>query len=227
MRTGTGTGAIGWLLDGSNWSGANGVAHRLVQHLWLTGATVAVAALLTLPLALYLGHRGRGGALAATVANLGRAVPTFAVLVLLAFTRLGFGVRSTLVALVLFAVPPLLTNAYVGMREVDRDVVDAARGMGMTGWQVLRRVELPLAMPLIMAGLRLCTVQVVATATIAALVAGPGLGRIITAGYGLQDQAEVVAGAIIVALLALLLEGLFALLQRWVDPSRRVRPEMG
>lgn len=221
------SGAIGWLLDGSNWAGADGVAHRLVQHLWLTGATVAVAAVLTLPLALYLGHRGRGGALAAGVANLGRAVPTFAVLVLLAFTRLGFGVRSTLVALVLFAVPPLLTNAYVGMREVDRGVVDAARGMGMTGWQVLRRVEVPLAMPLIMAGLRLCTVQVVATATIAALVAGPGLGRIITAGYGRQDQAEVVAGAIVVALLALLLEGLFALLQRLVDPSRRVRREMG
>jgi osmoprotectant transport system permease protein len=120
-------------------------------------------------------------------------------------------------------VPPVLTNTYVGMREVDRDAVEAARGMGMSGMQLLRKVEAPLATPLIMNGVRLATVQVVATATIAALVAGPGLGRIITAGFGRRDYPQMVAGAILVAVLALVIEGLMELLQRRVDPLRAAR----
>ena len=214
---------IEWLLVWGHWTGSGGVLQRLVEHIWLTALSVSIACLVALPLALWLGHIGRGGALAINISNVGRAVPTFAALVLLAFTQLGFGATSTIVALVLFAIPPLLTNAYVGMREVDRQLVEAARGMGMTELQVLRKVELPLAMPLIMAGLRLCTVQVVATATIAALVAGPGLGRIITAGYGRQDQSEVVSGAVVVAALALLVEIGFAVLQRRIDPVARAR----
>lgn len=123
----------------------------------------------------------------------------------------------------LFAVPPVLTHAYVGVRSADPDAVDAARGMGMSGWQVLRRVELPLAVPLIMAGVRLAAVQVIATATIAALVAGGGLGVLIASGFGRQDVAELLAGALCVGTLALTVEGAMALLQRWVDPLRTPR----
>jgi osmoprotectant transport system permease protein len=173
---------------------------------------------------LWLGHIGRGGGLAINLSNIGRAVPTFAVLVLLVLP-LGLERRTlaTILALVLFALPPLLTNAYVGMREVDRDTVEAARGMGMTARQLVTGVEVPLAIPVIMNGVRIAAVQVVATATIAAIVAGPGLGRIITAGFGLQDQDEIVAGAILVATYALIVEGLFALLQRVLDPRERAR----
>lgn len=218
---------LAWFTRPESWTGDNGIPVRMVQHVGLTVASVLLACLIALPLALWLGHVGRGGTLAINISNVGRAVPTFAILVVLAFTQLGFGVRPTLVALVLFAVPPVLTNAYVGMREVDRDTVEAARGMGMTGMQLLRRVELPLAVPLIMTGVRLCAVQVVATATIAALVAGPGLGRIITAGYQRSDQPQVVGGAVMVALLALVVELFFAVLQRRLDPVARVRAGTG
>ena len=215
--------AFGWLADGDNWGGSDGVATRLVEHVWLSVAAVVIACVLALPLAVWLGHIGRGGILAVNVTNIGRAVPTFAVLTLLALAPSPFGLNttSTLTALVLFALPPILTNTYVGMREVDPGAVDAARGMGMSGWEVVRRVELPLAVPLLMAGVRLAATQVVATATIAALVAGGGLGRIITAGYARQDQPQLVAGAIVVAILALGVEGLMELLQRVSDPMRR------
>jgi osmoprotectant transport system permease protein len=134
---------------------------------------------------------------------------------------------ATLIALVLFALPPIITNAYVGMREVDRDTVEAARGMGMQSSQLLRRVELPLALPLILTGLRLAVVQVWATATIAALVAGPGLGRIITLGFRRQDIAQVVAGALVVAVIALVLEGAMVVAQRYLDPVARARRTSG
>lgn len=124
------------------------------------------------------------------------------------------GEGPTVVALVLFAVPPLLTNAYVGMREVDRGVVQAARGMGMTGRQTMLRVEMPLALPMILNGVRIAAVQLVATATIAALAGGGGLGRIITAGFNLASTPQVVAGAILVAVFALLVEGVFEIVER-------------
>jgi osmoprotectant transport system permease protein len=130
---------------------------------------------------------------------------------------------ATVTALVLFAVPPVLTNGYVGMREVDRDVVEAARGVGLSPWQVVRTVELPLAVPLLLNGIRLAAVQVIATVTIAALVAGGGLGNIILLGFGTQDQAAVVAGALLVAALALVAEGAFALLARTLEPAGRRR----
>jgi osmoprotectant transport system permease protein len=130
-------------------------------------------------------------------------------------------VKATIVALVVFGIPPILTNAYVGMREVDRDTVEAARGMGMTGWQMLGRVELPLAVPLILTGIRLAAVQIVATATLGAFVLGGGLGRFINSGFARQDQAELVGGAVLVATLALLVEGFFELLQRRLDPAKR------
>ncbi|MET8459057.1 MULTISPECIES: ABC transporter permease [Streptomyces] len=209
------TAAWEWLTDPAHWPGENGITHRLVQHLVLTAVCLVVSCLIALPVALVLGHLGRGGALAVNLSNIGRAVPTFAVLVLLLLTPVGrWGEGPTVVALVLFAVPPLLTNAYVGMREVDRGVVQAARGMGMTGRQMLFRVELPLALPLVMNGVRIAAVQLVATATIAALAGGGGLGRIITAGFNLASTPQVVAGAVLVAALALVVEGLFELAER-------------
>ncbi|NEB77307.1 ABC transporter permease [Streptomyces sp. SID14478] len=215
------SGAYDWLTTGANWQGEKGVWHRLAEHLYFSGVALGVACLIALPLALWLGHIGRGGALAINISNVGRAVPTLAVLVLLTLTPLGRqGDLPTLIALVLFAVPPLLTNAYVGMREVDRAVVEAARGMGMSGGQVFTRVELPLAYPLVMTGLRSAGVQVIATATLAAMAGEGGLGRIITAGFNLQDTPQVVAGALLVAALALLVEGVFVAVGRVLDPMR-------
>ncbi|MFF3496051.1 ABC transporter permease [Streptomyces sp. NPDC002795] len=216
------SGAYDWLATGANWQGEKGVWHRLAEHLYFCGVALAVSCLIALPLALWLGHKGKGGALAINISNVGRAVPTLAVLVLLTLTPLGrHGDVPTLIALVLFAVPPLLTNAYVGMREVDRSVVEAARGMGMSGRQVFARVELPLAYPLVMTGLRSATVQVIATATLAAMAGEGGLGRIITAGFNLQDTPQVVAGAVLVAALALAVEGLFVAAGWVFDPMRR------
>ncbi|MCR8579417.1 ABC transporter permease [Streptomyces sp. Isolate_219] len=214
-------GAWQWLTTAAHWAGEKGVWHRLAEHLWLSGLCLALSCLIALPVALWLGHLGKGGALAVNLSNVGRAVPTFAVLVLLTIGPLGTrGDWPTIIALVLFAVPPLLTNAYLGMREADRDVVEAARGMGMSGPQLLLRVEIPLAYPLIMTGLRSATVQVVATATLAALAGGGGLGRIITAGFGNYDTAQVVAGALLVAVLALTVEGVLVLAERLLDPMR-------
>ena len=222
---------LAWFQDPANLQGEEGVLNRLVEHALLTVTATLVAALIGLPIALWLGHVGRGGVLAVNVSNVGRAVPTFAVLLLLSIGPLGtadlgpYGRAglATLVALVLFALPPIITNAYVGMREVDRDTVEAARGMGIQAGQLLRRVELPLALPLVIAGLRLAVVQVWATATIAALVAGPGLGRIITLGFRRLDTVQVVAGALVVAVIALLLEGALAGTQWLADPVGRAR----
>ncbi|MEU9335990.1 ABC transporter permease subunit [Streptomyces sp. NPDC048290] len=219
------TDAWHWLTDPANWSGADGIGQRLLQHLVLTVVCLVLSCLIALPVALVLGHLGKGGALAVNLSNVGRAVPTFAVLVLLLLTPVGnWGEGPTVVALVLFAVPPLLTNAYVGMREVDRATVRAARGMGMTGRQVLVQVELPLASPMILNGVRIAAVQLVATATIAALAGGGGLGRIITAGFHLASTPMVVAGAVLVAVFALLVEGVFEIAERlaptWTRDTR-------
>ena len=229
------TEAIDFLLDPASWSGADGLGAQLIQQLLLTVTALALACAIGLPLALWLGHVGRGGVLAVNVSNVGRAVPTFAVLVLLSVGPVGTAVLgpygraglATLVALVLFAMPPIITNAYVGMREVDREVVEAATGMGMRGRELFSQVELPLAAPLVMTGVRLALVQVWATASIAALVAGPGLGNTITLGFENQDVARVLGGAILVAGVALMLEGLLALAERWLDPVRRARSRTG
>jgi osmoprotectant transport system permease protein len=223
---------LAWLADPENWRGPVGVPALLVQHVGLSAAALGLACLAGLPLAVWLGHVGRGGFLAIQVTNIGRAVPTLAVLVLLVLAPPPFG-RNTLsavLAFTLFALPPVITNTYVGMREVDRGVVDAARGMGMSGSQVLLRVELPLAAPLLMNGVRLAAVQVVATVSIAAIAAFGGLGRIVTRGYANRDVGELVAGALLVALLALSVEVLFGWLTGRVDPqasARRPRPSAG
>jgi osmoprotectant transport system permease protein len=215
------TGAWQWLATGSHWTGPDGVQHRLAEHLYFSGVSLAIALVVALPPAVALGHYGKGGAVAVNVSNVGRAIPTFAVLTLLLFVIGSASDWPVIIALVLFAVPPLITNAYVGVREADRDVVEAARGMGMTGGQLLFRIELPLAFPLIWTGIRSAAVQVVATATLAAMAGFGGLGRIITAGFNRQITAQVVAGAVLVAVLALLVEGVFLALQRLLDPMRR------
>jgi osmoprotectant transport system permease protein len=220
------TDVVDWFADPEHWSGPGGVPTRVAEHLGLTAAALGIACAIAVPLALWLGHLGRGGPLAVNLANIGRAVPTFAVLVLLAIGPLGFGPASTITALVLFAIPPILTNGYVGMREVDRDVVEAARGVGLSPLQVVARVELPLAVPLLLNGIRLAAVQVIATATIAALVAGGGLGNIILLGFGTQDQAAVVSGALLVAGFAVATELLFAGLGRVLDPLARQEVEI-
>src|SRR4051794_21457605 len=218
---------VDYMTTAANWTGDAGILHRLEQHLALTLISVVIAAAFALPLGLTLGHYGRGGTLAINTTNVGRAIPTFAVLTLLVLSPIGISNRATVIALVLFALPPMVTNSYIGIREVDPEARDAARGMGMSGWQLFHRVELPLGMPLIMAGVRIAAVQVVATATIAALVGAGGLGRLITDGLSSHNQGELLSGAVVVMLLALLVESVLALTQRRVDPMRRLRRAPG
>lgn len=207
-----------WLADGSHWTGVDGIPNRVLEHLVISGAGVAAAALVALPIGLALGHWGRGGFLAINVAGIGRALPTFAVLVLvlpLSFALgLGLGFWPTFMAMVPLALPSILTNTFVAVRSVDRDVVEAARGMGLREMQILRAVELPLGLPLILAGIRTAAVAVIATATLGALVAGGGLGRYIIDGLQRQEYERLFAGAVLVAILAMGTELAFALLQR-------------
>ena len=212
---------VEWFTTAEHWRGDFGVPHRLTEHAVMSVAAVAVALLIGVPLGIWLGHRGRGGALAINLSNIGRAIPSLAILALVQQAIglsgwPGFGARPAFVALVALAVPPLVTNAYIGMRGVDRDVVEAARGMGMTGGELLWRVEFPIALPLVMAGVRTAAVQVVATATLAAVTAWGGLGRFIVDGFGQQDNAQIVAGALLVGLMALVTELGLARLQRVV-----------
>lgn len=217
-----------YLADASHWSGPGGMVDLLVEQLLLTVTAMAVAVLVGLPLALWLGHLGRGGFLAINISNVGRAVPTFALLALLvvadwpgtaSFGPYGRAGLATLIALALFALPPIITNAYVAVTQVPAELKESARGMGMPRWRRFWRVELPVALPLVVSGVRLALVQVWATATIAAMVAGPGLGRVITDGFYRSDYAKGIAGALVVAVIALVLEALAALAQRAATPS--------
>ena len=213
----------GWFADPAHWQGTHGVPVRILEHLELSGLAVAVAIVLSVPLALYLGHVGRGGFVAINVANIGRALPSLA---LLAFALpiaialgLGLGFWPTLFALVPLAIPPILTSTFVAVREVDRDVVDAARGMGFRESQILRSIEIPLGLPLMLDGMRTASVNVVATATLGAIVAGGALGRFIVDGLALQDYPQLVAGALLVALLAVATEVSFAAFARATAPA--------
>lgn len=212
-----------WFTTASHWHGANGILHRSFEHIVMSAAALGFALAIALPIGVWFGHRRRGGAVAMNVANVGRAIPSLAILGIgQAALGLrgwpGFGARPAFFALLLLAIPPIVTNAYVGVSEVDPDVRDAARGMGMTGGQVLRQVELPVALPLIMAGVRTSAVQVVATATLAAELSWGGLGRYVIDGIGLQDDVMVFAGAVLVAVLALATELSLAWLQRRIVP---------
>jgi osmoprotectant transport system permease protein len=193
------------------------ILHKTSEHLELSAAAMAVSIALALPLGVLLGHLHRGSFLAINLANVGRALPSLAVIAIgIAF--LGVGFTNVTVALVVLAVPPIVTNAYVAVDGVEPEVVEAARGMGMTAWQTIRKVELPLALPLIFAGIRTATVFVVATATIAAIAGGGGLGDIIVnqASYRIEG---VVGAAICVSVLALAADGLLGLVQRLLTPA--------
>lgn len=218
-----------WLADPANWEGTFGVPNRLQEHVVMSAVSVAVAAAIALPLGMWIGHRRRHEFLVVSVANMGRAIPSFGLLLLFA-TMFGVGLGApaslrpaALFALVLLAIPPIVTNAYVGIQQVDADTLEAARGMGLSEREVLFRIELPLAAPLIMAGLRTAAVQVVATATLAAVIAGGGLGRFIVDGFAARDLVQVFAGALLVAVLAIVTELSFELVERAVTPRTSSR----
>ncbi|MCI0543446.1 MAG: ABC transporter permease [Actinobacteria bacterium] len=223
---------VAWLTDPANWSGSRGVPGLLRAHVGLTVAALAAACVLSLPLAVYLGHRHRGGLLAISVVNIGRALPSFGVIgvmfpITLAFAliRSPLGYWATLVAMVVLAMPPMFVNAYTGVSAADPALVEAARGMGMTESQTLRRVELPLALPLVMAGIRTAAVAVVATVTLGAWVGYNTLGTYIFVGFAQQDDVMVFVGGLAVAILAVLTEvglGGVERMTAW-GPARRRR----
>jgi osmoprotectant transport system permease protein len=216
--------ALRYLNDPFNWSRRGGITDLAVEHLVISAVAVLAAMVIALPIGTALGTTRRGGGLVVALSDISRAVPTLALLTLFAVSPIGFGNTATTIALTVFAVPPILTNTFVGFRGVDPELREAARGMGMSRAQVLGRVELPLALPLVTTGIRTAAVQVVATAGLAALVGGGGLGRLINLGFGQQDYGVMIAGAILVAGLALLTEAALALLSWAVTPGPRRLP---
>lgn len=210
-----------WFADGSHWSGTSGIPARVFEHVQISLVAVVLGALVALPIGLFIGHTRRAEFIAVSVGNLGRALPSFGILALvfpftLRYAPGSIGFAPTLIALFLLAIPPILTNTYVGIQTVDPDVTEAATGMGLSGRQILFQLELPLAAGLIVAGLRTAAVQVVATATLGAVFAWGGLGRFIVDGFAQGDDAMIVAGALLVAGLAILTEVAFSFLERVV-----------
>ena len=209
-----------WLSNSAHWHGSNGIPARLLEHLALSGVSLLLAALVALPLGLWIGHSGRFSWLVVTAANAWRALPSFAVIGLLVpFTtvvdpNLGFTLYPTLVAMIVLAGPPILVNAYQGIADVDGDLVEAARAMGMKERQILLGVEIPIALPVLATGIRSAAVQVIATATLGAEFGFGGLGRFIVLGDANQDNGELFGGVVLVAALALTTLGLFLVLER-------------
>lgn len=215
---------LAWMTDPASWTGPAGIVARLGEHLVLSALALLVALAIAIPIGLYVGHTGRGGTATLNVAGIGRAIPSYALLIVL-FPILGFGLAVPLVALVVLAIPPILANVYVGLRAVDRDLVEAARGMGMRDRDVLRQVEIPVALPVIAAGLRSASVAIIATATLAALIGGGGLGRFIVDGFGLRDEGMLVGGALLVAILAVSVDRGFTIAERrLISPGIQAGP---
>ncbi len=210
--------AIAWLVDPTNLPGPQGIGARLGEHVGYALLTLVIATVIALPIGLAIGHTGRGKAIAIPFAGALRALPTLGLVTLLAL-GVGLGILAPLIALVVLAIPPLLAGAYAGVESVDRLTVDAARACGMTQWQVLTRVELPLALPLIAGGLRSAGLQVIATWTVAAWLPLGGLGRFIFDALPVRDYGRMLAGSLLVIVLALIVDGALALLQRAVTPA--------
>lgn len=206
-----------YLTTASNWSFGDSmnISTRIAQHLQYTLLALAIAMLIALPVGFYIGHTGRAAFVAINAGNAGRSLPTLGLLTFMV-TLIGIGLLPAIIALVVLAVPPLLTNTYAGIRAVDPAAVDAARGMGMKGGQIVFQVELPMALPIIFSGLRNATLQVVATATVAAYVGLGGLGRYLIDGLALNDYVQVVSGAILVGALAVVLDVALGAIQRVV-----------
>jgi osmoprotectant transport system permease protein len=229
---------LAWLTDPTHWAGPNGIPARLMEHAGWSAVSLLIAIAIALPVGLWIGHTRRFTWLAVGAANLWRALPSLAVIaIVLPITaaidpQAGFKIYPTVVAMVVLAVPPILVNAQAGVTEVERDMVEAGRGQGMSEWQVLTRVELPLAVPVIVAGIRSAAIQVLATATLGAILGGPGLGRYLVEGFAtfsLGGDAQVVAGAALVAGLVVVVEAAFAVAQYLLTPrglrgQRSVRP---
>lgn len=232
------TETVAWLADPAHWSGTDGIPIRMWEHIWISALSVITAAAIALPVGAFIGHTGRAASLAINLANIGRAVPSYAILVIVLPISLrlapelgydpGLGLSEipTFTAMTLLAIPPILVGTYAGLREVDRDLVEAARGMGMRERQILTRVELPLALAVILGGVRTAAVQVVATATLGAVVAYGGLGRYLIDGIARNETDRLFAGVVLVAGLALIVEAVFALGQRAITP-RGLRAEPG
>jgi osmoprotectant transport system permease protein len=203
---------IDWLTDSINHSGPDGIPHRLVEHLGYTAETIAIAGVIAIPVGLWIGHTGRFRSAAIALTGALRALPTLGLLAAIALI-VGIGLTAPLIALVVLAIPPLLAGAYAGIESVDRQTVDAARAMGMTELQILRKVEIPLALPIIVGGIRSAVLQVVATATVAAYIGLGGLGRYLIDGQAVSDYARMAGGSVLVVVLALALDAVFAGLQ--------------
>lgn len=206
-----------YLLDPEHWDLAiNGNIPSLVlEHLYYTVLTLVIAALIAIPVGLYIGHTGRFSFVAINAGNAGRSLPTLGLIILLV-TVIGFGLLPVVIALVILAIPPILTSTYAGLRAINPASVDAAKGMGMRPLQILFRVEIPIALPLILSGLRSATLQVVSTATVASYVGLGGLGRLLVDGLALNQYDRVIAGAVVVAALAIVLDLIASGLQRLV-----------
>jgi osmoprotectant transport system permease protein len=214
---------VTWLNDPLNWTNPDGIVDRLQEHLLIMAGTLPLALAVAWPLGVSLGRSRVGGAVVVMLSNATQAIPVLALLTVLPLTALGFGKKSVIVALAVFAIPVLLATSFTAMREIDPEIRDAARGMGLSSWQRLWRVELPLAVPYLAAGLRTAAVQVAATAALASFVNGGGLGTIIAAGFGLGMAAaggQILAGGLLVVVLALLVDAVGALLQRVVTPRQ-------
>ena len=216
--------AIRWILDGSHWQAGSQsplpIQDRLIEHLGYTATAVVIAALIALPLGFFIGHTGRGRQFVIVFTSSMRALPTLG---LLFFLLMVFGyflsydtapIVGATIAFVILAIPSMLAGAYSGLESVDRQVIDAARANGMTEWQILTQVEIPLGLPLIVGGIRAAVLQVIATVTIASYAGLGGLGRIITSGIGLNNYDLILGGALLVTALALTVDGLFAVAQR-------------
>ncbi|WP_250005417.1 ABC transporter permease subunit [Actinoplanes sp. M2I2] len=208
---------LSYLFDAAHWdfSTSGSIPQLLLSHIWYVFLALVIGTAIALPIGLYIGHTGRGSFIAINAGNAGRSLPTLGLLMLMV-TLLGLGLLPVLIALTVLVIPPILTSAYAGLRSLDQRVVDAARGVGMRPWQVLTRVELPMALPVLMSGFRSAALQVVATATVAAAVGLGGLGRLLIDGLAVNDYSRVLAGAIVVAVLAVLLDLILALAQRWI-----------
>ena len=211
---------IRWLVDPAHWQGANSIPLRLGEHIALSGASLLLAALVAMPLGLWIGHTGRFSWWVVSSANAWRALPSFAVIGLLVpFTTvldpsLGLTLYPTLIAMIVLAGPPILVNSYQGVAGVDRDLVEAARGMGMNEGQILLGVEVPIALPVLATGIRSAAVQVIATATLGAVFGFGGLGRYLVIGQATSDNGQLFGGVVLVAALSLTTLGVFALIER-------------
>jgi osmoprotectant transport system permease protein len=220
--------ALNWLNDPSRWDGPAGISQRLIEHLLVTAGVVLAAAAIALPTGIAVGHTRRGRTIVTALAGAARAIPSLGLLTVLGLA-LGIGMRAPLLALIVLAIPSLLAGAYSGVENVNAAAVDAARASGMSELQVILRVELPLAAPIILGGLRAATLQVVATATLAAYVADVSLGRYLYAGLKTRDYPQMLAGAVLLMILALLLEVVLAAAQRTAhriaDPTASKLPQ--